>query len=353
MALLRFRKLLVSSQLIVFIGLLALFCLPLTWPVSLPPQFWVKQAITCLLYLGIFYLNLRVIVPNLLFKEKVGQFAGVVFIVLVVMVELSHLLDKWLNLPALMAKIASAKHADTAYQHVPIAEFGLIIVLLIIFGVSTITAVAQKVQRDSFREQNLEKEKVSAELAFLKTQINPHFFFNVLHTIYALIETDTGRAKDSVYTLSHMMRYVLYETRNDTTTLTKEVAFVEDYLKLMQLRLTGNVQVIFDKPQNLKDVPVAPMLFLPFIENAFKHGISSVHPSYIYTGIQQDGDTLQIEVRNAIFDEKAEHLEESNGIGLMNTRRRLNLVYPDRHELQVKQDDKAAEFTVKLKLNLK
>lgn len=146
------------------------------------------------------------------------------------------------------------------------------------------------------------------------------------------------------------MRYVLYETRNDFTTLKKEVTFIEDYIKLMQLRLTEHVQVIFEKPPHLNNVQLAPMLLLPFVENAFKHGISTIHPSYIYISINQNDRFLQIEIRNSVFAEKTGHLEESNGIGLINTQRRLNLLYPMKHELITECDKHTNEFLVKLKL---
>ncbi|RYE20511.1 MAG: sensor histidine kinase, partial [Sphingobacteriaceae bacterium] len=246
-----------------------------------------------------------------------------------------------------------AQHADAAFQKVPIAELGILVITLIVYGISTIMAVAQKIQKDNLQEQNLEKQKVLAELSFLKTQINPHFFFNVLHTIYALIDQDISLAKESVYTLSHMMRYVLYETGNDTTTIEKEIAFIDDYIKLMNLRLNSRVQIIFDKPNTFKNAELAPMLFLPYVENAYKHGISLDHPSYIYIGLEQKNNVLEFEVRNSLFTEKADHLEQSNGIGLTNTKRRLDLLYPEKHDLQIFQDTSAQEFSVKLKLDLK
>jgi LytS/YehU family sensor histidine kinase len=268
------------------------------------------------------------------------------------MVVVDRQIDTLLNLHVLMEKVFRSQNLKMANRNNALSDFGAILFTLVIFGIGIIIAVAQKVQQDRLKEQNLEKEKISSELSFLKAQINPHFFFNILHTIYALTDTDKEKAKDSIYRLSHMMRYVLYETKNDLTTLEKELTFVEDYLQLMQLRLTKQVQVVFDKQENFKNIEMAPMLFLPFIENAFKHGVSNVHPSYVYVGIYQMDNTLQIEVRNSVFEEKTEDLEESNGIGLVNTERRLNLIYPHKHELKVENNKADKEFTVKLKLNL-
>lgn len=189
-------------------------------------------------------------------------------------------------------------------------------------------------------------------MSLLKAQINPHFFFNILHTIYALADTNPAVSKDAIYTLSHMMRYVIYGTKNDSTELEKEIKFVEDYIALMRLRLTDNVQIIYEKQEGMKNYEIAPMLFLPFIENAFKHGISSVHPSYVYVDISQSGTQVKIEVKNSLFEEKAEHLEDSNGIGVVNTKRRLDLLYPKKHTLEIQNDLNAKDYAVILTLEL-
>ncbi|MEO9171430.1 MAG: histidine kinase, partial [Mucilaginibacter sp.] len=128
-----------------------------------------------------------------------------------------HQIDALFNLPVLMEKIFSLPGQTITFKNNPIADFSAIVITLAVFGVGIIIAVSKKVQNDKLKEQNLEKEKISSELSFLKAQINPHFFFNILHTIYALTDKNQQKAKDSIYRLSHMMRYVLYETKNDLT----------------------------------------------------------------------------------------------------------------------------------------
>jgi two-component system LytT family sensor kinase len=344
------KKLLFSAHFVVVIGLLVFVCLPLTWPVSLPGQFWIKQGFNYCLWISIFYFNLNYLVPKILYRAKISLFIVLVLIALVLTIILNNQIDNLLNLPLLMNKSMRLNRPHNSFGSTPIVDFNVIITL-VMFGISIIIGVGQKIRKDQFLSQTLEKEKISSELSFLKTQINPHFFFNILHTIYSLTETNVKIAKESIYTLSQMMRYVLYETKNDLTTLQKEVTFIEGYIKLMKLRLDVKVQVIFDQPKQLKNTDIAPMLFLPFVENAFKHGISNIHPSYVYIGISQMGETLIIEIRNSIFTEKAENIEESNGIGLANTRRRLDLIYPDRYSLEVSDQNPESEFIVKLKLN--
>ncbi len=348
----RLKRFLFSVHFAVLLGLFVFVGLPLTWPVNLPSQFWIKQGVDYYLWAGIFYLNMNILVPKILYKSKSLLFIILTLGTLIFMVLYNHQIDKILDLPSLMNKITRARPHQSDFNNTPLVDFSIIIITLIMIGISIIVSVAKKIQADQVNNQTLEKEKISSELSFLKAQINPHFFFNILHTIYGLTETNVKIARDSIYTLSQMMRYVLYETKNDLTTLEKEIDFIEGYIKLMKLRLSDQVQVIFDKSKQVKNIDVAPMLFLPFVENAFKHGISSIHPSYVFIGISQTGQTLQIEVRNSIFPERAENLEESNGIGLNNTRRRLDLIYPGRYNLVVNKNALENEFTVQLKLNV-
>ena len=156
-----------------------------------------------------------------------------------------------------------------------------IIISALVLGIGTSITVIQKWQKDKQEREALEKEKVSSELSFLKAQINPHFFFNTLNNIYALTQVDADKAGKAIHQLSRMMRYLLYETQQGQTMLGREIAFVKDYISLMQLRLTDAVKVIIDTPPHLLDMPMAPMMLLPFVENAFKHGVSATQQSHI------------------------------------------------------------------------
>jgi two-component system LytT family sensor kinase len=326
---------------------------PLTWPIGLPEEFWIKQVLTYFIWVGLFYSNLLFFAPRLLYKNKVGSFIILLICILIFTVYLNRWVDHLIGVPAAMAKTFAAIGHRASSDHSHTGDYITIISALVLLGASTITAISKKIQADKLAFQTTEKEKISSELSFLKAQINPHFFFNILHTIYALADSNIGAAKDAIYTLSHMMRYVIYETKNDLTTLEKEIQFAEDYVKLMKLRLTDDVQVIFEKQANMKNYEVAPMLFLPFIENAFKHGISTVLPSYVYIDIRQLGNTLKIEIKNSLFDGKSENLEDSNGIGVANTKRRLDLLYPNKYRLTVDNDRAIMEYTVALTLDFK
>lgn len=326
---------------------------PLSWGVVLPSEFWLKQGVQFSLLVGIFYLNARVFVPKLLFHNRMGWFAltsiGAVLLVMLMRQEM----DNWLNLSELMYRAfhpgenSSLRRPDRNKFDL----FGLLFPLLIL-GISTSIAAVQKWQTDAQIRLALEQEKVSSELSQLKAQINPHFFFNTLNNIYALTLIDGETAREALHRLSRMMRYVLYETQAGHALLSKELAFVQDYIQLMQLRLTDKVTVIFEQPRPLTELPIAPMLLLPFIENAFKHGVSSVLSSRIYIGIHQQGPTLQMEVRNTLFPDNRPSLDESHGIGLVNTRRRLDLLYPNQYRLDVVEQTRENEYQISLTLEL-
>ncbi|WP_132225918.1 sensor histidine kinase [Pedobacter sp. ok626] len=237
-------------------------------------------------------------------------------------------------------------------QYTPVGDLSIMIMTMIVIGIAIIISVTRKVQADLLKEKALENDRIAGELAVLRSQINPHFFFNVLHTIYGLTEIDAERARQAIYTLSHMMRYVLYDTPQQSTTLEKELQLIDSYRQLMQLRLPEHVRVVFNRPEAPINTPLAPMLLLPFVENAFKHGISTLRPSHIYISAQLCQGLLRFEVRNTLFTEPAKETDEGSGIGLANTRRRLELIYPGKYKLNVKEDRELQEFRIELQISL-
>jgi two-component system LytT family sensor kinase len=341
-----------SVHFYIVVALLALTLFPLSWPVQLPAEFWVKQVLMNLLWAILFYGNFLFFTPRLLYNRRTGLFVLFVIASLFLAVFINNWLDSSLNIPELMGKVFHAEGQRPMEKKDHAGSYITIIMVMIIFGISTVIAFSKKIQKDQLAFEAAEREKVNSELSLLKSQINPHFFFNTLHTIYALADTNTNTAKDAIYTLSHMMRYVIYDTQNDLTTLEKEMKFVEDYIKLMKLRLSENVQVIFEKQEGMRNQEIAPMLLLPFIENAFKHGVSTMQPSYVYIDIRQSAGVIIFEIKNSLFESR-QHLEESNGIGLANTKRRLDLLYPGSYNLEVDNNGDTKEFTVTLTLNLK
>ena len=335
-------------------GLTFLLFQPLTGRLTMPPQFWLKQGLLFAVWVATFYFTARITVPHLLFQGRTGWFVLALVGTTVGVLSISKFMELSLNLPALMDKafMAAAGHPRPGRSGLRIDTMGLLTTMFVL-GISTSITVVQKWQHDAQIHQTLEQQRVSSELSVLKAQINPHFFFNTLNNIYALTLLDGDQARVAIHHLSRMMRYVLYDTAGGLTLLSQEIAFVQDYITLMQLRLDERVTVTFEKPDPVNDVPVAPMLLLPFLENAFKHGVAATRSSHIFVALRQpSANVLELEVRNSLLPMPATDLAGSNGIGLANTRRRLDLLYPGLFTLLVEPDTDAHEFCVYLTLQV-
>jgi two-component system LytT family sensor kinase len=343
-------------------GLLALTLLlfqPMQGRVVLPPQYWVRQGALLVLWLGAFYATTRLSVPRLLLRGRTGWFVLALAATVLVITLLGRFLESTLHLSELMREAFHA--AEEAGHHNPGpprpprggSRFDLVslLITLLVLGIGTAITVVQHWQQEARLRERLDQQRVEAELSLLKAQINPHFFFNTLNNIYSLTLIDGERARAALHRLSRMMRYVLYDTASGHAQLSQEVAFIQDYITLMQLRLTDRVQVTFEQPEPLREVLIAPMMLLPFVENAFKHGVAATAPSRIYISVRQPTpQQLEIDVRNTLFPKASTDLAGSNGIGLTNTQRRLDLLYSGRYTLEVTPQTPDNEFEVKLVL---
>lgn len=205
-------------------------------------------------------------------------------------------------------------------------------------------------QRKSLeRLRELESEKVSTELKFLKAQINPHFLFNTLNNLYSYVVTQSPKAPDMIMRLSGILDYVLYKSQRPTVPLYEEVTTIENFIALEQIRYGDRLQVDFSARGDLS-LPISPLLLLSIVENAFKHGASGdIDQPKIIIEIATPEDSICCKVWNT----KSQHQGELNdaykdGIGLGNIKRQLNLVYPHQHELQI--DDRANDFNFSLRL---
>ncbi len=329
------------------------FFQPLTYNIAVPYQLWIKQSILLGLLVIAYYSNSFILVPKFLLKNKTSVYFLIVISIAAVIVVLNIYADKWLNIPQLM-EIAFHKNGPPRHGRGRDSrwDLALIAIIALVLGVSTSITAIQKWQADKQLTQELEQDKVTSELSFLKAQINPHFFFNTLNNIYALTQVNADVAGKAIHQLSRMMRYLLYDTQQKQTMLSQEIAFVKDYISLMQLRLTDVVKVNIDTPQNLQDISLAPMIFLPFVENAFKHGVSATQQSHIDIVILQKDKLLDLTVRNSIINDNSISLDTNSGIGLVNTRRRLDLLYPGKYKLNINELNANNEYTVHLTLEL-
>lgn len=222
-----------------------------------------------------------------------------------------------------------------------------IVVLLLMFGANLGAKLFFRTRSDQRKLQELEKQNLEQQLEYLKYQINPHFFMNTLNNIHALVDIDPKKAQETILELSKMMRFVLYEGDKSGVPLTKEFEFIRTYTKLMQLRFTDKVKMTIDVPNEAPDKTIPPLMLISFIENAFKHGISYQHDSFVEIKTWVEHGHLIFTCRNS----KAEKPnQEKGGVGLENVRKRLDLLYDKRYSLYIK--DEADIYTVELKLPL-
>ena len=196
---------------------------------------------------------------------------------------------------------------------------------------------------------DLQKQKVSTELDFLKVQINPHFLFNTLNNVYIQTRLQPAKAAEMILKLSDLLRYQLYECSEDKVLLKSEVEYLKNYIELQQIRIS-NTDIKFEVNGLYKGLMIHPFMFIPFLENSFKHGISSqCVENFIHINIDIVEKYVIFAVKNSKFDTKPQ-VEKSGGIGLINIRKRLELLYPDKYELIIENREKY--FDVKLKINL-
>lgn len=193
--------------------------------------------------------------------------------------------------------------------------------------------------------QNLKADKSKTELLLLRTQINPHFFFNTLNNLYALTIKNSKQAPEVILKLSDMMRYTIYEGEKESVTLKDEIAYLNNYIELHKIRYKKTVDIVFnhDIDSNLK---AAPLLFIILLENAFKHGIETLtENAYIHMNLYEENEYIIFSIENN-FDPKEQ--SKSNGIGLENLKRRLSLLYPQQHELVIDKNTNTYKTTLKI-----
>lgn len=198
-------------------------------------------------------------------------------------------------------------------------------------------------------QKELEKEKLNSELAFLKNQISPHFFFNTLNNIYSLISINAEDSQKAVLRLSKLMRYLLYDSEHGNTKLSNEIDFMNNYIDLMKLRMSNKISFAVSFPEKYEDISVPPLIFIPFIENAFKHGISYREKSFIDISMTTGNDSIMFRCANSLIKLREESEPGQSGIGLENVTKRLNLLFPGNHELKINKSEK--EFEVLLQIN--
>jgi|AntAceMinimDraft_2_1070361.scaffolds.fasta_scaffold11887_3 sensor histidine kinase YesM len=303
--------------------------------------FWMYSYYYQLIFMIVaFYVNYLVIVPRFFFEKRKIYFFGVILLFAILLLITSQYLYDLLQLDSLMheningRRIAPQKKTFDLHPKL-VDNFFL---LLVVLGFSSGMAIIQQLRKNETKQKEIEKVRVDSELAFLKNQISPHFFFNSLNNIYALIAIDSSKAQKSVEKLSGLMRYLIYDSDIKKVELKKEFDFIRNYIELMQQRLTSKIKLNVNIDTKLPDAKIPPLLFIPFIENAFKHGISYRENSFISISLKAENNKIIFACTNSIPVNKKESNHIKGGIGIVNIKKRLELIYGNLAELKIDKD---------------
>jgi len=292
------------------------------------------------------YISSKLLVPRFLYRKKNGKFIGALCLIAFANTVITYLLAGVLYFE-LSGKSVFKGNANMQL----LFSFFFIINCIVIIVSSAVQII---IDRFGLEHQlhEVENEKVSNELAFLRAQINPHFLFNVLNTIYFQIQKENSEARNSVEKLSEMLRYQLYECNTDRIDISQELAYIQNYVAVQQLRMETGTDLQLKLPIDIGSFKIAPLLILPLVENAFKHISNFKEPSknklYIDISREQDSQFVVSVVNTYNSTDDTEHLKNSSGLGLKNLERRLTLLYPGKHSLTKKRNGNTYETTLKI-----
>ncbi len=300
-----------------------------------------------------YYFNTQYLIPQLLMKEKWGIYIFTIISLLLVFLFLPRYIAGLIASPEIHTNFDPNNSKGTSHprnRRRSLVDTYNIAIFFLVFTVGTCIAVIQRWLITEETRKEAENQKVNTELSFLKSQINPHFFFNTLNNIYSLAIIRSEKTAPAVMKLSSIMRYILTETTQNLVPLQNEVDFINNYIELQQVRLTDKTTIYFQAKGAIENKLIAPLLFIPFVENAFKYGISTKHSSTIEINLVALENSIVFDVSNDIIPSENNMLENT-GIGINNVKRRLELMYPDNHLLTHFVQDNHYNVHLEIKLS--
>jgi two-component system LytT family sensor kinase len=298
--------------------------------------------------IAFYYLNTYVFIPKLLDTKKFVAYTVLILALLIFYGFVPRIYHGLFGYLQPLSTNPGGPLRPPRPRAFPLLSPGNISIFLLVFAFSTGIKVINQWLRSEQRAKEISNEKLQAELSFLKAQINPHFLFNTLNNIYALASAQSEQTAAAVMKLSSIMRYVLTEARNDLVPLEKEILFTSHYIELQKMRLTDKTNIDFTINGDPLGHEIAPLLLLPFVENAFKYGVSTRECSPIRILLDIKEESLYFSISNNKHFNSALRMADNTGIGISNTKRRLDLLYPGKYDLII--TDKSNEFTVHLNI---
>ncbi|MBK8505944.1 MAG: histidine kinase [Saprospiraceae bacterium] len=287
-------------------------------------------------HIPLFLINSEWLIPWVFRKRGIGMYLMLLLVLVLVFSLIQLVMKEWI-VPSELIR----RHWDLFWAVVP---------TLFVTAISTgYGFIYYQLKQDKIT-QEARQEQLKSELSFLRSQISPHFIFNILNSIVYLIRSRSDLAEPVTIRLSELMRYMLYESSDSQVTLEKEIEYLNNYIELQRIRFGEDVEIDLEISGNISNQLIEPMLLIPFVENAFKHGVGVIDKPVIDIQLKIDRNNLIFKTRNKVDAQIASEKDVDSGIGLKNVKRRLELLYPEVHQLQISADD--SWFEVQMNLSL-
>ena len=339
----RFKKNRIVWEILIMSGAWILISLSLTNGLEYPERF-IKQLIPALIgFVLVIQINARFLLPRLFFLKKYSLYIlSSIFLLSITVLILHHQIFPWSSWFRVLPMTPEGMPRPTTDRLFGVRWMKVLTPLIIALLGSTLVAIMRFANTK-------EKERVEAELKFLKSQVNPHFLFNALNNIYSLAVVESPQTPESIMQLSEILRYMVYDSNEEKVLLENEMTYIENFIELQMLKDSRGMDVELDLDKSVAHKMVAPLLFIPFVENAFKHSkIENLKEGFIKIQLKGKEKSIEFRVVNSIPKDKFTK-DEVGGVGLENTRKRLELVHPNgEHELITNETDNQFEVILKI-----
>jgi hypothetical protein len=319
----------------------------------------IKFGVLNVLSIAFFYLNSYLFIPKLFFQKKFLWYAVIIVVMLLgfnliimslPMPEMNfHRPPNFPNMQGMPMPNEMMKMKPPQHRIGFIDFYQSMLLFAVIWLLSTAIQITSEWLQSEKRSKEIEAERLNTELSLLKSQINPHFLFNTLNSIYSLALSKSDMTAEAVIKLSNLMRYVIDDAQHDKVPLHKELDYLRHFVELQKIRMGNNLEVKLEINENENHHFIAPLLLMPFVENAFKYGVSYHEKSMIEVYVSVNSNKLSLQVKNNVFKNKNE-TKETSGIGITNTKQRLQHLYNNSHQLKINQTATTFEVTLNLML---
>ena len=302
-------------------------------------HFWIPLFFSAI----VFYFNYLLLIDHFLFTKKIFLFVVINIVIISIFIFLKEYIED-----TFYSELLSKRNKGDGPQFKMFIYVQMVSYMAPLFFAIAVKTTKRWVKTEAERKEAA-NFKLQSELQHLHYQLQPHFFFNSLNNIYALVDISPNEAKASIHSLSKLMRYMLYETNVELVSLSKEIDFMKKYIDLMKLRVSDKTTVNYNFPEQVTTVKIAPLLFISLIENAFKHGVSASKESTININMTCLENTILFKIENNNFPKKVED-KSGSGIGIINIEKRLKLLYPHKNNFRTFVEDN--RFIAELELEI-